>query len=100
MIKGHTKKIKLDSRYNRSHFFWGVGGTVSQKLFQDYSIHVNWLVTVRLLIAGILLLTVQCVRKGYFHIISIWRNKKNCCTDDHFWITWHAGGSIHLYGFH
>ena len=31
---------------------WGVGGTISQKLFQQYGIDVNWLVTVRLLISG------------------------------------------------
>ncbi len=37
---------------------WGLGGTVSQKLFQQYSVDVNWLVAVRLLIAGFLLLTV------------------------------------------
>ncbi|MED1605999.1 DMT family transporter [Cytobacillus kochii] len=75
MLKGHTKNKGL-LLVIIGAIFWGVGGTVSQKLFQDYSILVNWLVTVRLLIAGILLLTIQCVRKGYFHIISIWRNKK------------------------
>ncbi|WP_082232805.1 EamA family transporter [Halobacillus massiliensis] len=57
--------------------FWGVGGTVSQKLFQDHSIDVNWMVTVRLLLAGILLLTVQYVRKDFFHIMRIWKTKKS-----------------------
>ncbi|GAB3059526.1 EamA family transporter [Virgibacillus ainsalahensis] len=75
MIKGHTKNKGL-LLVIIGAIFWGVGGTVSQKLFQDYAIHVNWLVTVRLLIAGALLLTVQCVRKDYLHIISIWKNKK------------------------
>ena len=42
---------------------WGVGGTVSQKLFQQYGIDVNWLVTVRLLISGGLLLFVHYRRK-------------------------------------
>ncbi|WP_145408363.1 EamA family transporter [Paenibacillus xylanexedens] len=54
---------------------WGVGGTVSQKLFQHYGIEVNWFVTVRLLIAGILLLTVQYFRPKCSQILDIWRNK-------------------------
>ena len=29
--------------------FWGIGGTVSQRLFQEQGILVDWLVTVRLL---------------------------------------------------
>ncbi|SDI43249.1 Permease of the drug/metabolite transporter (DMT) superfamily [Alteribacillus persepolensis] len=75
MIKGHTKNKGL-LLVIIGAVFWGVGGTVSQKLFQDYSIHVNWLVTVRLLLAGTLLLAVQCMRKDYFHITSVWKNKK------------------------
>lgn len=54
---------------------WGVGGTVSQKLFQHYGIEVNWFVTVRLLIAGILLLTVQYFRPKRSQIRDVWRNK-------------------------
>ena len=54
---------------------WGVGGTVSQKLFQQYAIDVNWLVTTRLLIAGVLLLAVQGFRKDYSQILGIWKNK-------------------------
>ncbi|WP_010530202.1 DMT family transporter [Lentibacillus jeotgali] len=56
--------------------FWGVGGTVSQKLFQQYAIDVNWLVIVRLLIAGILLLVVQALRKDFSQVFSVWKNKK------------------------
>ncbi|HLS67448.1 MAG TPA: EamA family transporter [Pseudogracilibacillus sp.] len=37
---------------------WGVGGTVSQFLFQQVAISVEWLVTVRLLISGIILLSI------------------------------------------
>lgn len=55
--------------------FWGIGGTVAQKLFQQYSINVNWLVTTRLLIGGFLLLTVQFFRKDRFQIIGVWKNK-------------------------
>ncbi|MET3574525.1 DMT family transporter [Bhargavaea ullalensis] len=55
--------------------FWGVGGTVSQKLFQQYGIGVNWLVSTRLLIAGILLLAVQFLWKDRAQILDVWRNK-------------------------
>ncbi len=56
--------------------FWGIGGTVSKKLFQEFEIDVNWLVTIRLLIAGILLLTVQFFRKDRFQIIGVWKNRR------------------------
>lgn len=57
--------------------FWGVGGTVAQKLFQDFSINVNWLVTVRLLLAGTLLLLLQASRKNASRVFSVWRSKKS-----------------------
>ncbi|WP_338471408.1 EamA family transporter [Niallia sp. XMNu-256] len=56
--------------------FWGVGGTASQKLFQQYGIDVNWLVTTRLLIAGFLLLTIQFLRKDRLQVFSVWKKKK------------------------
>lgn len=55
--------------------FWGVAGTVAQKLFQNYAVDVNWLVTTRLLIAGILLLTVQFFLKDRKQIFQIWQHK-------------------------
>ena len=54
---------------------WGIGGTVAKKLFQQYGIDVNWLVTARLLIAGILLLTIQFVRKDRSQILGVWKTK-------------------------
>ncbi|MGG0717259.1 DMT family transporter [Robertmurraya massiliosenegalensis] len=56
--------------------FWGIGGTVSKKLFQEFAIDVNWLVTTRLLIAGVLLLTVQFFRKDRAQIIGVWRTRR------------------------
>ncbi|MGV3464866.1 MAG: EamA family transporter [Heyndrickxia sp.] len=53
--------------------FWGVGGTVSDQLFKYQSIDVNWLVTTRLLIAGLLLLTVKLFGKDRSQIISVWK---------------------------
>lgn len=56
--------------------FWGVSGTASQKVFQQFGIEVNWLVTTRLLIAGVLLLTVVYFRKGYQHVFHLWKNPR------------------------
>lgn len=51
--------------------FWGIGGTVSQYLFQNQQINVNWFVTTRLIIGGILLLGSQVlVRRPIF---TIWK---------------------------
>lgn len=56
--------------------FWGIGGTVAQKLFQQYGVDVDWLVTTRLLIAGVLLLAVQFIRKDRSQILGVWKNKR------------------------
>ncbi|MGG2026730.1 EamA family transporter [Gottfriedia sp. S16(2024)] len=53
--------------------FWGIGGTVAKKLFQQYQIDVDWLVTIRLLIAGFLLLTIQYFRKDRSQILGVWK---------------------------
>ena len=56
--------------------FWGIGGTVAQKLFQQYAIDVNWLVTTRLLIAGFLLLTVQFFGKDRSQVFGVWKDRR------------------------
>ncbi|MBE4907539.1 EamA family transporter [Bacillus luteolus] len=56
--------------------FWGICGTVAQKLFQEFSVDVNWLVTMRLLIAGVLLLAVQFFIKDRTQILGVWKNKR------------------------
>lgn len=56
---------------------WGVGGTVAQKLFQQFGVDVNWLVTTRLLIAGVLLLTIQAVLKDRSQIFAVWKMKQS-----------------------
>lgn len=56
--------------------FWGIGGTVAKKLFQQYGIDVDWLVTTRLLIAGLLLLTVQFFGKDRSQILGVWKNRR------------------------
>jgi len=57
--------------------FWGISGTVSKRLFQQATIDVNWLVTTRLLIAGILLLTVHFLAKDRSQIIGVWKNRRS-----------------------
>jgi drug/metabolite transporter (DMT)-like permease len=56
--------------------FWGVGGTVAKKLFQQYQIDVDWLVTFRLLIAGFLLLSVQFFGKDRSQILGVWKTRR------------------------
>ncbi|GLB60106.1 DMT family transporter [Cytobacillus sp. NCCP-133] len=56
--------------------FWGVGGTVAQKLFQQFGIDVDWLVTIRLLLAGVLLLALQFLLKERKQVFGVWKNKK------------------------
>lgn len=56
--------------------FWGIGGTVSKKLFQQYAIDVDWLVTTRLLIAGVLLLSVQYFTKDRSQIFGVWKTRR------------------------
>jgi drug/metabolite transporter (DMT)-like permease len=56
--------------------FWGISGTSGQYLFENRHINVEWLITVRLLISGsILLFYAQFVRKQ--NIFFIWRNLKD-----------------------
>ncbi|MEH7119480.1 EamA family transporter [Neobacillus vireti] len=57
-------------------FFWGIGGTVAKKLFQQYSIDVNWLVTTRLLIAGLFLLSIKFFGKERSQILGVWKKRR------------------------
>ncbi len=54
-------------------FFWGIGGTISQKLFQAYEIPVGWLVSARLLIGGFLLLIIQSIFKDMKQVFRVWQ---------------------------
>lgn len=57
--------------------FWGIGGTVAQRLFQNENIEVGWLVSSRLLLAGLLLLFIYKITNRKNSIFAIWRTKKN-----------------------
>lgn len=71
ILQDRTKGIAL---VLTAALFWGIAGTVSQYLFQDLKISTEWLTTVRLLSAGILLTLIAYKREGT-RIFDIWRNK-------------------------
>jgi len=55
---------------------WGVSGTFGQFLFQQRNVNVEWLITVRMLISGtILLLYAYATNKR--QTMSIWKHKRN-----------------------
>ena len=57
--------------------FWGIGGTVAQKLFQQENIEVGWLVSSRLLIAGLLLIGVYKITHWNNSIFVMFHTKHN-----------------------
>jgi drug/metabolite transporter (DMT)-like permease len=52
---------------------FGVGGTFAQFLFQQRGVNIDWLVTMRLLFAGAVLLSISAVRQGRA-VLAIWRS--------------------------
>ncbi|WP_051541246.1 EamA family transporter [Caldalkalibacillus mannanilyticus] len=56
--------------------FWGLSGTVAQFLFQHKGFDAAWLVTMRLIIAGIILL-VFASHDSTQSIFTIWRSPRN-----------------------
>lgn len=56
---------------------WGVSGTAAQVLFVKYHFNPGWLVTIRMIISGLLLLASVSLRSGPKHIFAIWRNTRD-----------------------
>ncbi len=56
---------------------WGISGTAAQYLFQQKGFSPEWLVVIRLLVSGIILLTYAVIREKQ-DIWKIWRSKHNC----------------------
>ena len=56
---------------------WGVSGTVAQYLFQVKGFSAEWLVVIRLLVSGIILLLYAFIN-GDRNIWKIWDGKHNC----------------------
>ncbi|WP_445324304.1 DMT family transporter [Pseudobacillus sp. FSL P4-0506] len=57
-----------------SSLFWGASGVIAQFLFQKQGIGVEWLVTVRLLLAGLLLLLFAAIKEKR-SIFGMWRDR-------------------------
>ena len=55
---------------------WGVSGAFAQFLFREKEFNAEWLVTVRLLISGVLMLLFGIVRKNP-DVVNIWKDKKD-----------------------
>jgi drug/metabolite transporter (DMT)-like permease len=51
---------------------WGLSGTAAQALFQHHGFQPAWLVTVRMLASGILLLLWVAVRQGPRYLYEVW----------------------------
>jgi uncharacterized membrane protein len=76
------------SRKNFDHFkglsmvllgavIWGVSGTAAQVLFQSYGFSPGWVVTVRMSIAGLLLLIGVSIRSGPICTLAVWKDRKD-----------------------
>lgn len=55
--------------------FWAVGGASGQYLFQYNGMSSNWLVPIRLAVAGVLLLAISLIRQQ--NILEVWKDKHN-----------------------
>lgn len=55
---------------------WGISGTLGQFLFQQRDINVEWMITVRMLVSGSILLMYTASKKET-KIFEIWSNKKD-----------------------
>ena len=58
--------------------FWGLSGVCGQYLFAVKDINSEWLVTMRLVLAGIIMIILTLIRQGNVKsIFEIWKNKKD-----------------------
>lgn len=54
---------------------WGISGTVAQKLFQNEGFQPGWLVTVRMITSGVLLLLFASIKtNGQHKVWSVWKD--------------------------
>ncbi len=56
---------------------WGLSGTAAQQLFQYDNISTEWLVTIRLLISGVILLIISSFGTRKKEIFSIWKQRSD-----------------------
>ena len=58
-----------------SSVLWGVSGTVSQYLFNNASVSVSCVVSIRMFTAGIMLLIISVYKGNKDKVINIWKSK-------------------------
>ena len=56
--------------------FWGFSGSCGQYLFTYHGVDSKWIVTVRMILTGIILLSVSFL-KHKSKIIGVWKGKRN-----------------------
>jgi drug/metabolite transporter (DMT)-like permease len=56
--------------------FWGLSGTAAQYLFSEQGVESVWLVSMRLVCAGILLLLWYLAEKGWHELLVVWKTPR------------------------
>ncbi|WP_018130548.1 EamA family transporter [Effusibacillus pohliae] len=56
---------------------WGLSGTVAQLLFEQEGVRPGWLVTVRMIVSGVLLLILGCARGNGRQVWSVWSHRED-----------------------
>ena len=74
MINQHTQRIKGIMLAIIGASFWGLGGAVSDFLFQQRDIDINWYVTARLLISGVALLIIFKITHKQQSLFIVFKN--------------------------
>jgi drug/metabolite transporter (DMT)-like permease len=74
-VQTHAKAIKGFSLALLAATLWAVSGTSGQFLFSQRQISVEWLITVRQLMSGVIFLVIAAFQKN--DLLAIWRNKKD-----------------------
>jgi len=72
-MNNHTKGVLMALS---AAILWGVSGTCGQFLFQQRAVSVEWLMAVRMLGAGSLLLIVAVLQKDA-HVWTIWHDRRD-----------------------
>lgn len=55
--------------------FWAIGGACGQRIFQVHHATSDWLVPIRILIAGLILLMISFSKHGSNNVMAVWNNR-------------------------
>ena len=58
-------------------FLWAVGGACGQQVFQSYPVTSDWLIPIRILVSGVLLLSFSFFKFGKAEVMSVWQEKRD-----------------------